>query len=116
MRGKGGQAEEARGLDNAIGVRTKRYPSWEPEAYWSDAEFDRCAAMIDEDLVPAFEYVRAGGIVVCHINGMGTGRAGLPDKAPRIFQHLRTRIKELLRAGKQQALEEQAQNSLFQEP
>ena len=94
-----GQASECRGEPNAIGVRTKEAPSMGAWALWTDAQFERCAAMIDEDLERAFEHVRRGGTVVCPEAGLGTDRARLPTNAPRIFEHLRTRVKELKRAG-----------------
>ena len=101
-RGRGGQASECRDEPNAVGVATKRLPSRTQNAYWADADFDRCAAIVDQDLGRAFSHVRRGGIVVCPSDGLGTDRAELPDRAPRIFDHIRARIKELKTAARNQ--------------
>lgn len=97
--GFGGQAKEARGEPNAIGVRTKRAPTMKEDDIWTDIDFDRCSSLIDRDLDRAFDHIRTGGVVVCPRDGIGTGRAKLPETAPRIFYHLRQRIVELKRAG-----------------
>ena len=100
-RGKGaGQAAECRGEPNALGVATKRRPSMEPGSFWSDAEFERCAAIVDSDLARAFLHARAGGTVVIPKSGIGTGRSELPQRAPRVMEHIRTRIRELMKIGR----------------
>jgi hypothetical protein len=98
-RGRGGQAAVCRGHLNALGVATKRSPASSPDAYWSDADFARVTPIIDADLMPAFEHIRRGGTVVCPTAGIGTGLADLPNRAPAIFQYIRSRIIELKRAG-----------------
>ena len=99
-RGHAGQAAACRGKPNAIGVATKRSPNQSPGAYWSDADHDRAITLIDTDLAPAFDHIRAGGTVVCPAAGLGTGLSQLPTRAPRIFAHLRHRVIELKRLDK----------------
>jgi hypothetical protein len=47
--GRGGQAKEMRGEDNAVGIRTKRHPSTGKTAYWTDETYDENVEMIRED-------------------------------------------------------------------
>lgn len=98
-RGRGGQAAACRGHTNAVGVATKRAPDREDSAHWTDADYDRITAIIDHDLAPAFDHIRLGGTVVCPSAGLGTGRAGLPSRAPRAFAYLRQSIIRLKRLG-----------------
>lgn len=99
-KGSSGQAFECRGEPTAVGVATKRAPCMRPDCFWSDADFDRVTKIIDADLSRAFAHVANGGLVVCPSNGLGTLRAELPTRAPRVFQYLRQRIVELKRLGR----------------
>lgn len=96
-KGMGGQAAACRGEPNAVGIATKRAPSMTESAFWSDADFKRCAAIIDKDLEPLFAHVRAGGTVVFPRAGIGTGLSQLPSRAPRLMEHIRMRVRELIR-------------------
>lgn len=98
-RGMGGQAAECRGEPNAVGVATKRSPSMGESAMWSDADFERCAAIIDADMEPLYAHVRKGGTVVFPKAGIGTGLSQLPQRAPALFEHIRSRVRELRAAG-----------------
>ena len=98
-RGRGGQAAACRGHTNAVGVATMRAPDREDSAYWTDADYDRITTVIDHDLAPAFDHIRLGGTVVCPSAGLGTGRAELPSRAPRVFAYLRQSIIRLKRLG-----------------
>lgn len=92
-----GQAAECRGEPNAVGVATKKRPSMTPGSFWSDDDFERCAAIIDRDLERAFEHAKAGGMVVVPRSGIGTGRSELPSRAPRLMEHIRTRLREMMK-------------------
>lgn len=98
--GMGGQAKECRGEPNAVGVATKRSPSMNESEMWSDADFDRCANVIDADMAPLFDHIKNGGMVVFPRAGIGTGLSQLPTRAPRIMDHIRTRVRELQQIGK----------------
>lgn len=93
--GSGGQAKEMRGEPNTIGVRTKAAPERHESAYWSDANYEENCRKIDEDLAFAFDVVRKGGTVVIPTDGLGTGFAELPRRAPRTLAYLNERLKEL---------------------
>lgn len=94
-KGLGGQAKEMRGEINAIGIATKKTPSTDNAAYFNDKELNENMRQIDLDLMPAFEHVRNGGIIICPADGLGTGLSKLPDKAPNTNNYIRQKIIEL---------------------
>lgn len=96
-RGMGGQAAQCRGEPNAVGVATKRTPAMADSDMWSDLDFARCAGIIDKDMAPLFEHVRKGGTVVFPKAGIGTGLSQLPQRAPALMEHIRTRVRELVK-------------------
>lgn len=106
--GMGGQAGEMRGEPNAVGVRTKREPHNGDAAFWSDADFDRQRALIDEDLAAAFAHARDGGLVVVPLDGLGTGLSELHIRAPRTLEYLEKKLSLL--AATQGALLDEAQS------
>lgn len=93
--GLGGQARAMRGERNAIGIRTKYLPSMEEGAFFSDKQYTFCTSCINEDFIPAFNHVKAGGFVVIPLDGLGTGLSKLPTCAPRVFEFLEEKIKAL---------------------
>lgn len=83
-KGYGGLARECRGEPNAIGIATKRAPSMNADAFFSDADFD----LWERDTFAAWnrlwKAILAGTTVVFPKAGIGTGLARLPICAPRI--------------------------------
>jgi hypothetical protein len=98
--GMGGQAGACRGEPNAVGVATKKRPSMSESSMWSDRDFDRCASIINQDLERVFIHVRQGGTVVFPSAGIGTGLSQLPSRAPRLMEHIRSRVRDLMRISK----------------
>lgn len=80
--GYGGQAKEARGEPNSVGIPTKISPS----DYLTDADF----YLVKEPIVKAFVllgiHLRSGKDIVWPKDGVGTGLARLPELAPQIFE------------------------------
>ena len=95
--GYGGQAKEMRGEPNSIGIRVKKKPSNEPNAYYTDKEFHSNAKKIEEDFKGLDFYLRCGKIVVFPFDGIGTGLAKLNEYAPNTLRYLNSRIKILKR-------------------
>jgi hypothetical protein len=95
-RGFGGQAAAMRGEPNAIGIPTKKSPSYSANAFFSDEEFDRNKPAIDlafaRILRAVTDTIRA---IVIPSDGLGTGRAQLDKRAPRTFAYLQERLAEL---------------------
>jgi len=94
-RGLGGQAAAMRGEPNAVGIPTKKLPSNNDEAFFTDAELEQNKAAIDQ----AFEYLTRKStaleqIIVMPANGLGTGRAQLQNRAPLTFAYLQKRLEE----------------------
>lgn len=93
--GYGGQAGEMRDEENAVGVRTKWFPSNEDDAFFSDADFDSVSGMLVADLERVREHLEDDGIVVIPLDGLGTGLSQLPERAPRIAAYLESLLEEL---------------------
>lgn len=93
-KGHGGQAI-IRGLPNTIGIPTKKYPSYQHSAYYTDAEYviniNKIDAAIDKIRSLSKKYKH----VVLPENGFGTGLADLENKAPKTFKYLTRAIRKL---------------------
>ena len=91
--GWGGQAREMRGAPNALGIPTKKRPDRRGGSYFTDDEYEKNCAAIDR----AFERIYQEGwmVVVLPEHGIGTGLADLPYQAPRTYEHLLEKIREL---------------------
>jgi hypothetical protein len=96
-RGFGGQAREMRGEPNAVGIPTKWAPHSGPAAYFTDDDWNRedvrCAIYAAFDQLAAA--LRSGGRIAISADGLGTGRAELATRAPRIARHIADRIAAL---------------------
>ena len=83
-RGMGGQAREMRGEPNAVGIPTKWKPECGEDAYFGNGDGNA----FWEKALPRFrrlkEHLEAGGEVVWPTNGIGSGLADLPARAPII--------------------------------
>lgn len=93
--GKGGQAKQMRDEPNAVEIVTKRYPGWEDRDFFSDDDYEIAIA----EMGPAFErledHLMKGGTVVIPENGVGTDRAQLQERAPKIWAYLQDRLASL---------------------
>lgn len=83
-KGRGGQAAVMRGAPNAVGIPTKIHPSLHPDAFFSNADFDRWKKASLPDWKRLFHHARLGGHIVWPKAGIGTGRARLQEHAPDI--------------------------------
>lgn len=97
--GYAGQAKEMRGEPNSIGVPTKWSPNKHWESYFNDNDWlnDKVSLAIH----CAFRAMRgaldAGRNVFIPSDGLGTGLAELPRRAPRIHREIEERIAALER-------------------
>jgi hypothetical protein len=83
-KGTGGQAI-IRYCQNAYGIPTKKLPSQMPNSYFSDNDYESNTQKIKEaiDNIPSnYEYI------VFPEDGLGTGLAQLPTRAPRTYKFL----------------------------
>lgn len=91
-RGFGGQAAAMRGEPNAIGIPTKKSPSYRDDAFFSDDEFEQNKASIDAAFAEIMRAITDSiRVIVIPSDGLGTGRAQLERRAPRTFAHLQKR-------------------------
>ncbi|QTC88068.1 DUF7831 domain-containing protein [Brevundimonas pondensis] len=93
--GRGGQAAEMRDEPNAVGVATLKAPG----VFWTESDVARQCAVIDADMAPLFEALRAGRTVIFPLDGIGSGLADLERRSPTTWAHLQHRINELKSAG-----------------
>lgn len=96
-RGMGGLAKELRGLPNAIGIPTKKLPSMETRAFFSNADFKDAARVIDEEFNKLHSHIRNGSIVILPSEGIGTGLAQLHNRAPEIWNYLQLKFERLIK-------------------
>lgn len=89
-RGSGPKSGQAviRQEPNAVGIVVKHAPTQRPDAFFTDADI----ALFQRLNAPAFvalaAHLRAGNVVVWPADGIGTGRAELPERAPRLWASL----------------------------
>ncbi len=91
----GGQARECRDEPNALGIPTKRAPTMAEEAFLSDADLDLWSETTAASWRRIEEALLAGKMVVFPRNGLGTGLAQLPERAPAIYSALNSRVETL---------------------
>ena len=85
-----------RGEPNAVGIPTKKWPSYKDEAFFSDDEFEQNKTAIDTALAKVMNAVTETiRTIVIPTDGLGTGRAQLDKRAPRTFAYLQKRLAEL---------------------
>ena len=95
-RGYGGQAAAMRGEPNAIGIPTKKSPSFAEGAFFTDDEFTLNKAAIDASFSKILKAIEGTyTIVVIPADGLGTGRAQLDKRARRTFVYLQQRLADL---------------------
>lgn len=83
-KGLGGQAKAARGEPNALGLSTKKAPDNLPASYLTNEDYTDWLYVALGETVPIVQALQAGKTVVFPEDGLGTGLARLPEKAPRI--------------------------------
>lgn len=99
QRGLGGQAKEARGEPNAVGVPTKWSPETNKAAYFSDVDLAGVKGVLDHIFDGLNDHLRRGGKIVWPAKGVGTGLAGLPHRAPAIHAYITAKLAGLLGTG-----------------
>jgi len=98
--GVGGQAKICRGKPNCIGVRTKALPTYGPEAFYYDRDFEQNRIKIDEDFAEVEKLLESGSVVYWPACGIGTGRANLKENAPETLNYINEKMLGLLKKYK----------------
>lgn len=99
--GKGGQAV-IRDEPNAVGIPTKKAPRMRENAFLSDADLYAVRAEAAPIFARLRAHLEAGGTVIWPTNGIGTGLAELPARAPRIWAMLERARVRLVEVGGQE--------------
>ena len=86
--GRGGQARECRGEPNVVGIPTKWQPTMDDAAFFTDDDLPKVLPRIKDEFRKLEAHLSAGGIVVWPADGIGTGLAELPKRAPAIHAYL----------------------------
>lgn len=87
----GGQAKEMRGEPNAIGIPTKKLPTMNGDAFFTDNELELNKSYI----LHAFSKIPKNRVVVIPTSGLGTGFAELDKRAPKTYAFLLECIENL---------------------
>lgn len=86
-RGQGGQAI-IRYCKNSFGIPTKKLPSSFADSFFDDAEFDSNIEHIKNKIDQLVELRNDFECVIFPVDGLGTGLAQLPQKAPKTYKFL----------------------------
>lgn len=95
--GRGGQARECRGEPNAIGIPTKWHPTMDEAAFFTDCALPTLKPIIQGVFRRIDEHMEAGGDIVWPADGVGTGLAQLPSRAPAVLAFIERCRAHLLR-------------------
>lgn len=94
QRGNGGQAGQMRGEPNAIGIPTKIAPGTKEMDYFDDGwlSYRTATLAIESKIMILQDALLMGKEVIWPEDGIGTGLAELPQRAPRIHRYILDRL------------------------
>jgi hypothetical protein len=81
-----------RELSNAIGIDTKKDRATNNSSYFTNADFNIFKQQVDEAIQKA---KNSGKTIVIPADGIGTGKAMLKEKAPKLFGYLQQELDNL---------------------
>jgi len=91
--GLGGMAKEFRGEPNTMGIRTKKKPSMDDDAFYTDEELFGNIKKITEDGKAIMRRWNEGQYKTLYVpEGIGEGFAKLKENAPFTYKHLKNAI------------------------
>jgi hypothetical protein len=96
-RGYGGQAGEMRGEPNTAGIRVKRTPRMDDEAFYTDYEYECNIRKIQEDIdtIRSRVGITLYPVIIIPSAGIGTGRAQLQARAPKTYVYLLYALRQI---------------------
>ena len=92
--GLGGQAI-IRGLSNTLGIPTKKYPNNAYKSFYTDLEYSDNIERIQKAISKIIQVEYKYKFIVLPENGLGTGLAQLPTKAPKTYSYLVNAIEKM---------------------
>lgn len=84
-----------RGQPNTVGIPTKKYPNNQPASFYTDQEYTTNIEKINRSLAEIIERAMFYEFVIFPKDGLGTGFAQLPQRAPLTYQYLTTQLFQL---------------------
>lgn len=97
--GRAGQAAEARGEPNAVGIATKHAPGLRDKDFFTDNDIALWVSSEKETLFRLIKHVFSGGVVIWPLDGIGTGLADLPKRAPELWKTIEAARLDLEKYG-----------------
>lgn len=97
-KGNGGQAV-IRDEKNALGIPTKKAPNNNKSSFYTDEEYKENKRKINEAIEIIKEKMEKGHPIVLPKDGLGTGLADLPKRAPKTFKYLQKQLEEWYKNG-----------------
>lgn len=94
-KGLGGQAKEMRGEENTLGILSKKYPSSSIDSFYTDEDFYPWLEDFSVDIKNLTEKINSGKYKALVIPKIGEGLADLPNRAPKIWNYLKTTLDSL---------------------
>ena len=94
-----------RGLDNAIGIDTKKDRGTKETSYFKDSDFEEFKYYVDRAIQLAKD---SNKTIVIPADGIGTGKAMLKEKAPKLFEYLQEELNKLSK----EKVEEEVSNNI----
>jgi len=84
---------------NAVGIVTKRHPFMNEDSFYDDEDYSNNIAAIDESFENLRKKIEASGMEYKFIfipkDGLGTGLAQLPQRAPKTFVYILSLLYDL---------------------
>lgn len=97
--GLGGLAREVRGEPNAFGIRVKKRPYRDWDAYYTDREYEENLEKICGDINKIIDAIVKSGkysVIVFPKAGIGTGLADMQKRCPETFKSMNLILKGTL--------------------
>ena len=79
---------------NAYGIPTKKYPAYTIQSYYTDDEYELNVKKIDQSIDIILDVLKDSTYIGIFLpqDGLGTGLADLPHKAPLTYKYLMNAI------------------------
>lgn len=83
-----------RNMTNSIGIPTKKSPTLKLESFYTDDEYEDNVRKINEAIGKVMIRSKEYEKIVFPRDGLGTGLAQLPKRAPKTYEYLRSQLNE----------------------
>ena len=85
-----------RGLPNAVGIPTKKNRGTKDSSYFTDNDFEEFVKLVNKAINKAIKIAKENDAkIAIPSSGIGTGKAQLEERAPKLFRYLQARVNRL---------------------